>query len=93
MFDNTRDVDHVLMSPVLEHVGHGVLHLELVGGGLVLIAPQLDRNSILAHGGGGGTCQHIGLFPCSTVALILFTIIRSAQCQSVSAVSVWSGVV
>ena len=61
MFDDAGDVQHILPVPVLEHVGHGVLHLELVGGGLVLAAPQLDRNRILAHGGGGegGCCQHI----------------------------------
>ena len=62
MFDDVGDVHHVLQGPVREHVRHGVLHLELVGGGLVLAAPQLDRNSILAHGGGregAGCCQHI----------------------------------
>ena len=51
MFDDAGDVDHVLHVPVLEHVGHRVLHLELVGGDLVLTAPQFDGDSILAHGG------------------------------------------
>ena len=46
MFDDAGDVQHILPVPVLEHVGHGVLHLELIGGGLVLAAPQLDRDSM-----------------------------------------------
>ena len=81
MFDDAGDVHHVLYIPVLEHVGHGVLHLELVGGGLVLAAPQLDRDSILAHGG-GGEGDVVSTF-CLSVALlgptVLFTIVRSVQ--------------
>ena len=82
MFDDVGDVHHILHGPVLEHVGHGVLHLELVGGGLVLAAPQLDRDSILAHGGGGGEGDVVSTF-CLSVALlgsaVLFTIVRSVQ--------------
>ena len=94
MFDDVGDVHHVLNGPVREHVGHGVLHLELVGGGLVLTAPQLDRYSILAHGVGGRGWDVVNTYCLSgtpywpTVYLIYNYKLSSVPCQSV----VWCSV-